>query len=70
MSLEKAIEHGQEHRRPYYDSRAFDGSCRCHGGDSWDYTDRMIRDLKQAFSAKEQFEEQGLPGVRIPWKWY
>jgi len=30
MSLEKAIEHGKEKRRPYRDCRRFDPSCRNH----------------------------------------
>lgn len=32
MSLDKAIAHGKEHRKPYYGSEAIDKSCRCHGG--------------------------------------
>jgi hypothetical protein len=31
MSLDKAIEHGKEHRRPYYGAKAVDKSCRNHG---------------------------------------
>ena len=31
MSLNKAIEHGKEHRQPYYGSKAFDKTCRNHG---------------------------------------
>jgi hypothetical protein len=31
MSLDKAIYYGKEHRKPYYDSRRFDWSCKCHG---------------------------------------
>ncbi len=33
MSLDKAIEHGKEHRKPYYGKRgpAIDPSCRKHG---------------------------------------
>jgi hypothetical protein len=31
MSLDKAIQHGKEKRKPYRDSRAFDRSCRNHG---------------------------------------
>ena len=33
--LDKGIEHGKEHRKQYYDSRAFDRSCRAHGGCLW-----------------------------------
>lgn len=32
MALDKAIEHGKEHRQPYYGSKAFDKTCRNHGG--------------------------------------
>lgn len=32
MSLDKAIEHGKEHRKPYRNSGAFDRSCRPNGG--------------------------------------
>lgn len=31
MSLDKAIEHGKEWRKPYRGSKAFDSSCRNHG---------------------------------------
>lgn len=32
MSLDKAIEHGKEHRRPYRGPEAIDRTCRPHGG--------------------------------------
>jgi hypothetical protein len=32
MSLDKAIEHGKEKRKPYRKSKAIDPSCRNHGG--------------------------------------
>lgn len=31
MSLDKAIEHGKEHRKPYHGAKAVDKSCRNHG---------------------------------------
>lgn len=31
MGLDKGIFYGKEHRKPYYDSRRFDMSCRNHG---------------------------------------
>jgi len=30
MSLDKAIEHGKERRKPYYGSKAIDATCRNH----------------------------------------
>ena len=32
MSLDKAIQFGKEKRKPYYGSKAFDRTCRNHGG--------------------------------------
>lgn len=31
MGLEKAIQSGKEHRKPYRGAKAFDASCRNHG---------------------------------------
>ena len=35
MSLDKSIAHGKERRKPYRGSKAFDPSCRNHGGCPW-----------------------------------
>ncbi len=35
MSLDKAIKHGKEHRKPYRKSQRFDKTCRCHGACSY-----------------------------------
>jgi len=35
MGLEKAIRSGKERRRPWYDSRCVDGTCRNHGSCPW-----------------------------------
>lgn len=35
MALDKAIEHGKEHRKPYRGSKAIDPTCRNHGGCPW-----------------------------------
>ena len=32
MSIDKAIKYGKEHRREYRGAKAFDKSCRNHGG--------------------------------------
>ena len=31
MSFNKAIKYKKEHRKPYYDSRRYDATCRNHG---------------------------------------
>ena len=35
MSLDKAIAHGKERRKPYRGSKAFDYTCRNHGSCPW-----------------------------------
>lgn len=35
MSLDKAIQHGEEHRKPYRGVKKFDRTCRNHGSDPW-----------------------------------
>ena len=35
MSLDKAIEHGKEKRKPYRGSKKIDGTCRNHGSCKW-----------------------------------
>lgn len=47
MSLEKAIEHGKEHRKPYRGSKAIDPSCRNHGGCPWCEGNRLFREKKE-----------------------
>lgn len=35
MSLDKAIQHGKEKRKPYYGCKSFDPACRNHGSDTY-----------------------------------
>lgn len=46
MSLDKAIRHGKEHRKPYYGCKAFDKTCRNHGSDYWMTENRTFSTLK------------------------
>jgi hypothetical protein len=41
-------------KQPYRKSRAFDKSCRCHGGCPMCYGNRMHKHEKRMQSAKEQ----------------
>ena len=43
MSLDKAIEHGKEKRKPYRGSKAFGHTCRNHGGCPWCEENRKER---------------------------
>ena len=48
MSLDKAIEHRKEKRRPYYGSKAIDRTCRNHGGCPWCEENRQIHNIKES----------------------
>ncbi len=50
MGLEQAIKHKKEKRKPYYDSRRFDVTCRNHGSCPWCKGNRLHK--------KEQEEER------------
>lgn len=54
MTLDKAIEHGHEHRKPYHGAKAVDPSCRNHGDDDWALRDRLHQRNKEesAFNTK------------------
>lgn len=56
MSLDKAIKHRKEHRKPYRRSKAFDSSCRNHGSCSWCESNRTIQEQKEELSAHERGE--------------
>jgi len=60
MSLDKAIEHGKEKRKPYIGSKAFDCSCRNHGTCSWCLSNRTIQQQKMEESTRQALEEDYL----------
>ena len=43
MSLDKAIEHGKEKRKPYRGSKAIDPTCRNHGSCKWCENNRRYK---------------------------
>lgn len=55
--LDKAIEHGKEHRKPYRGSKAFACTCRNHGSCDWCRENRMYQRLKAEESAKDAIED-------------
>ena len=57
MSLDKAIEHGKEKRKPYTGSKAIDCSCRNHGTCSWCLSNRTIQQQKAEDASKQELEE-------------
>ena len=47
MSLDKAIAHGKEKRKPYRKSKAFDVTCRNHGSCAYCRGNRIHNDRKR-----------------------
>jgi hypothetical protein len=47
MSLDKSIENGKEHRKPYYGAKAVDKTCRNHGSCEHCAAGRMHKVLRQ-----------------------
>jgi len=47
MSLNKAIEHGKEHRKQYEGTKAFDKACRNHGDCEWCRRNRQYKNKKE-----------------------
>lgn len=54
MSLNKAIAHGKEKRKPYRGSKAFSYRCRNHGGCGACEGNRLYQTIKEM----ERMEEQ------------
>lgn len=57
MSLEKAIQHKKENRKPYRGSKAFDCSCRNHGSCGYCESNRTIFDKKARMRVEGQVDE-------------
>lgn len=58
MSLDKSIEHGKEHRKPYYKKcERIDKTCRNHGSDPWMYNNRTKRNREKARRAERDIAE-------------
>lgn len=47
MSLDKAIKHHKEYRKPYRKAKAVAKSCRNHGTCKWCKENRMYKNIKR-----------------------
>ena len=56
MSLDKGIEHGKEHRRPYRKADRWDRSCRPHGGCGYCWGNRTYSSRRAEAAAASQQE--------------
>lgn len=61
MSLDKAIEHGKEHRKPYRGSKVIDHTCRNHGSCPWCKENRThkFRDKHPIDPKEDEVEKDG-----------
>lgn len=57
MSLEKGIQHGKEHRKPYYKSGRFDPTCRPNGGCPYCENNRAHKNKKKELDQKQQIKD-------------
>lgn len=55
--LNKAIEHGKERRKPYRGSKAFDKTCRNHGGCDWCRENRLHKFKKEEEKTLDKLKE-------------
>lgn len=68
MSLDKAVEHGKEHRAPYRRSRRFDRSCRHGGSCNYCRSNRTIGNQKLADKVQEGLADAVDPrGTEANW---
>ena len=59
MALDKAIQHGKEHRKPYTGGKAIDKTCRNHGGCLWCEENRKYKNIKRLKKALDKLKEMG-----------
>lgn len=57
MSLDKAISHGKEHRKPYRGAKAWDKFCRNHGSDDWAKNNRLNRTNRLIEKSNQDLKE-------------
>lgn len=55
--LNKAIEHGKEHRKQYTGAKAVDCSCRNHGDCEWCKSNRLYKNNKRIDKMNEKIKE-------------
>lgn len=57
MSLDKSIQHGKSHRKPYRGGKAIDKTCRNHGGCDWCLENRTHKYDKRKLSMEQELRE-------------
>lgn len=57
MSMDKAIQHGKEHRKPYHGAKSFDTTCRNHGGCPHCEGNRLYKTKKELEKANSEMRD-------------
>ena len=57
MSLDKSIQSGKEHRKPFRKAQAVDPTCRCHGTCQYCKNNRLYKNLKNLQKALDKQKE-------------
>ena len=57
MSLDKSIQFGKSHRKPYRGAKAIDATCRNHGSCKWCEKNRMHKNEKRELAAEQELRE-------------
>lgn len=57
MSLDKAIEHKKERRKPYYGAKAIDCTCRNHGSCDWCRDGRLHKNMIRQDIVDQKLDE-------------
>lgn len=59
MSLDKAIEHRKEHRKPYSGTKTMFYSCRNHGSCDWCKGNRTHKNDKRKLATEQRMSDYG-----------
>ena len=57
MSLDKSIQSGKEHRKPYRGAKAIDAAFGNHGGCEWCHGNRTHKNDKRELAAEQELSE-------------
>ena len=57
MSLDKSIQSGKEHRKPYRGAKAIDATCRNHGSCKWCEGNRTHKNDKRELAVEQELRE-------------
>ena len=57
MSLDKSIQSGKSHRKPYRGAKAVDETCRNHGSCKWRKENRTHKNDKRELAAEQELRE-------------